>query len=311
MNVSVINRAPVAVLETMDALEDLTEGDNLTLTGFNSNDTANDNLTLVYRWDASHLDTDLDGAKTGDVDHTGQTWTIENLPAGTLTFVLTVIDDDGLSDQKEITVLVAEAPPDGIFETISSAVGTTTALVIGVLGITILGLLASCCSPVEGSRMRRTLGCLNKASLPQTRKPWRPYRKRNRLRNRRPLKQWRLNLNRWKPTGRPSRLQRPSAAVHRFPQPGFQKGGQWSSGTTTASSGSQPINPHLPRPTHSFRLHRPLTLQSCNRCSTIWTSEGRTWEVCGSFPVCPTLKAAQHRPVHPLQRRTPPMNRFP
>ena len=142
MNVSVINRAPVAVLETMDDLEDLTEGDNLTLTGFNSNDTANDNLTLVYRWDASHLDTDLDGAKTGDVDHTGQTWTIENLPAGTLTFVLTVIDDDGLSDQKEITVLVAEAPPDGIFETISSAVGTTTALVIGVLGITILGLLS-------------------------------------------------------------------------------------------------------------------------------------------------------------------------
>ena len=247
MNVSVINRAPVAVLETMDALEDLTEGDNLTLTGFNSNDTANDNLTLVYRWDASHLDTDLDGAKTGDVDHTGQTWTIENLPAGTLTFVLTVIDDDGLSDQKEITVLVAEAPPDGIFETISSAVGTTTALVIGVCSASPSSASsASCCSPVEGSRMRRTLGCLNKASLPQTRKPWRPYRKRNRLRNRRPLKQWRLNLNRWKPTGRPSRLQRPSAAVHRFPQPGFQKGGQWSSGTTTASSGSQPISPHLP-----------------------------------------------------------------
>ena len=141
MNVSVINRAPVAVLETMDDLEDLTEGDNLTLTGFNSNDTANDNLTLVYRWDASHLDTDLDGVKTGDVDYTGETWTIENLPAGPLTFVLTVIDDDGLSDQKESTVLVGEAPPDGIFETISSAVGTTPALVIGVLGITILGLL--------------------------------------------------------------------------------------------------------------------------------------------------------------------------
>ena len=245
MNASVINRAPVAVLETMDALEDLTEGDNLTLTGFNSNDTANDNLTLVYRWDASHLDTDLDGAKTGDVDHTGQTWTIENLPAGTLTFVLTVIDDDGLSDKRKspfwslkhrpMEFLKRSAAPSEQRLRSSSVCSASPSSASS----------ASCCSPVEGSRMRRTLGCLNKASLPQTRKPWRPYRNATACATRRPLKQWRLNLNRWKPTGRPSRLQRPSAAVHRFPQPGFQKGGQWSSGTTTAS-GSQPISPHLP-----------------------------------------------------------------
>ena len=142
MNVNVLNLPPAAVIAELTPLDGLTEGDNLTLTGLNSTDTEGDKLTLAYRWDASFLDSDLDGEKTGDDDHVGDTWTVENLPAGTHTFVLNITDDNGETSQVEMTISVAEAPPDGIFETISSAVGgTTTAIVLGLLGFIIVGLV--------------------------------------------------------------------------------------------------------------------------------------------------------------------------
>ena len=142
MNVSVLNIPPRELVNSQMAFTNLTEGDNLTLIGSDFiTDTTNDIENLAYQWDSSHLDTDLDGSKTGDVDFTGATWTMDNLPAGSWTVVLTVTDDDGESISKELTVVVTELPPNGLIESITNAVGTTTAAVIGLLGIIIVGLV--------------------------------------------------------------------------------------------------------------------------------------------------------------------------
>jgi hypothetical protein len=152
MNVSVVNRAPLPEISYQNlALENLTEGDNLTISGFETIDSPSDKAILTYQWDASHLDTDLDGSKVGDVDYSGPTWILEDLPAGTWTIVLTVIDDDGESGQSEITILVAQAPAEGFFETISSSVGTTTAMIIVVLGFVIVGLVVFLLFTRQGS----------------------------------------------------------------------------------------------------------------------------------------------------------------
>ena len=142
MNVSVLNLPPRAYLNAQVAFTNLTEGDNLTLNGADFFfDSSTDSESLGFQWDSSHLDTDLDGTKTGDVDFTGGTWTITDLPAGSWTVVLTATDDDGEQVQKELTIVVAELPADGLIESITSAVGTTTAAIIGLFGIIIVGLV--------------------------------------------------------------------------------------------------------------------------------------------------------------------------
>ena len=83
MNVSVLNLPPREYLNAQVAFTNLTEGDNLTLNGADFIfDSATDTESLGFQWDSSHLDADLDGSKTGDVDFTGGTWTITDLPAG-------------------------------------------------------------------------------------------------------------------------------------------------------------------------------------------------------------------------------------
>ena len=143
MNVSVLNIPPTSIITPLrtKGIEGLMEGQNLTLTGENSSDTAGDKSELIFQWDSSHLDMDLDGSKTGDVDFVGSTWTIENLPVGTWTVTLTVTDDDGEFSQEEITFVVKAAPAEGLFESVSQSFGTTTTLAIMVLGIVIAGLL--------------------------------------------------------------------------------------------------------------------------------------------------------------------------
>ena len=141
-NISVVNRPPFAVISQVSVVEGLVEGDNLTLSGLSSIETPGDRESLVYTWDSNHLDTDLDGKKEGDIDFTGATWTVANLPAGTWTIVLTVSDDDGASSQAALTIIVAPAPSDGILDSISDVVGGTMVVVIGLMGIIILALVA-------------------------------------------------------------------------------------------------------------------------------------------------------------------------
>ena len=90
--------------------------------------------------DSSHLDTNLDGEEVGDIDFTGSSWTMENLPAGTWTVTVVATDDDGATAQQTLTINVAERPPEGIIESITSAVGTPAA-VVGLLGFLILALV--------------------------------------------------------------------------------------------------------------------------------------------------------------------------
>ena len=142
MNISIINDPPRTLEGVQTAFENLTEGDNLTLNGLDFfNDTLNDKNALGFQWDSSHLDTNLDGEKVGDVDFTGSSWTMENLPAGTWTITVVATDDDGATAQQTLTISVAERPPEGLIESITSAVGTTTAAVIGLLGFLIVALV--------------------------------------------------------------------------------------------------------------------------------------------------------------------------
>ena len=142
MNISIINEPPRVLDALQTTFENLTEGDNLTLNGLDFfSDTLNDKNALGFQWDSSHLDTNLDGEKVGDVDFTGSSWTMENLPAGTWTITVVATDDDGATAQQTLTISVSERPPEGIIESITSAVGTTTAAVIGLLGFLILALV--------------------------------------------------------------------------------------------------------------------------------------------------------------------------
>ena len=172
MNVSVLNLPPRELVNSLTAFTNLTEGDNLTLVGSDFiTDSDNDIENLAYQWDSSHLDTDLDGSKTGDVDFTGTTWTMDNLPPGSWTVVLTVTDDDGESITRELTVVVAELPADGFFESISNTVGTTTTVVIGLLAIIIVGLVVFLLFTRQGSGQAEDFGMFEQsqfASAPKT-----------------------------------------------------------------------------------------------------------------------------------------------
>ena len=142
MNISIINDPPRVLGASQTTFENLTEGDNLTLSGLDFfTDTLNDENALGFQWDSSHLDTNLDGEKVGDVDFMGSSWTMENLPAGTWTIIVVAIDDDGATAQQTLTISVSERPPEGLIESITSAVGTTTAAVIGLLGFLIVALV--------------------------------------------------------------------------------------------------------------------------------------------------------------------------
>ena len=142
INVSVINSAPRAKITNSTDVMLLNEGGNVTLSGLTTTDTAFDKLSLIYAWDSNHIDSDLDGVKTGDVDHYGAEWLIDDLPPGTWTITLTVTDDDGESDTKSIEIVVKPKPSEGFLESVTDAVGGVGTLVIAVLGIVVVGLAA-------------------------------------------------------------------------------------------------------------------------------------------------------------------------
>ena len=249
MNVSVLNLPPTAVISEISVLDGLTEGDNLTISGTDSVETASDKENLVYEWDSSHLDTDLDGEKTGDVDFTGPTWTVENLPAGTWTFTLTVTDDDGESTQTEIIVLVAEAPAEGIIQSITNSLGTTTTAIIGLLAIIIIGLVVFLLFTRQGASTSEDFGMFEQSQFTAAPKPWRPCRPHNRklpFKPPNPLR--RLLLRRWR---RPNRSTPAPLPATGLPEGWTMEqwnyyGEQWLAANQPAPAPVQPIVSQTP-----------------------------------------------------------------
>ncbi len=142
INVSVINGAPRAKITNNTDVLSLNEGDNVTLSGITTTDTAFDKLSLIYAWDSNHIDSNLDGETTGDIDHYGAEWLISDLPAGTWLITMTATDDDGASNTATIEIVVKAKPAEDFLESITNAVGGVGTLVIGILAIVVIGLAA-------------------------------------------------------------------------------------------------------------------------------------------------------------------------
>ena len=143
--VKVMNRIPTALISYENgSLDNLVEGDTLNITAFGTLDTESDLLDMLYVWDYEWEDTNLDGEGLGDVDSTGISISIEDLPAGTWTITLTVTDDDLATSTKTMIISVEEKPPEGILEEFSEAIGVSqTMSIVIILLVAIVLVLAS------------------------------------------------------------------------------------------------------------------------------------------------------------------------
>lgn len=143
--VKVMNRIPTALISYENgSLDNLVEGDTLNITAFGTLDTESDLLDMLYVWDYEWEDTNLDGEGLGDVDSTGISISIEDLPAGTWTITLTVTDDDLATSTKTMIISVEEKPAEGILEEFSEAIGVSqTMSIVIILLVAIVLVLAS------------------------------------------------------------------------------------------------------------------------------------------------------------------------
>jgi hypothetical protein len=137
--VKVNNRIPTAKITYENgSIDDLVEGDTLNITAFETIDTEADLLDMLYVWDFEWEDTDLDGEGLGDVDSTGLSISIEDLPAGTWMITLTVTDDDLATSTKTLTISVEEKPAEGILEEFSEALGVSETMSIVIMLLVVL-----------------------------------------------------------------------------------------------------------------------------------------------------------------------------
>ncbi|MEJ6716219.1 MAG: CARDB domain-containing protein [Euryarchaeota archaeon] len=170
VNVSVQNLPPSATITNSTSVIELMEGENITLSGLTSRETAGDKLTLLYQWDSDHYDSDLDQIKTGDVDFSGPMYTIEDLPPGQWIVVLTVTDDDGEFSTASIQLTVTERPAEGFIESVSGAIGTVPGAIIGSLGIIVV-LLAGFLLLTRGKNNREEENFSSFAAMPSGEPP--------------------------------------------------------------------------------------------------------------------------------------------
>jgi hypothetical protein len=138
VNISVQNLPPSATITNSSNIFELVEGDNITLSGLTSRETAGDKLTLQYEWDSDLIDSNLDGDYTGEVDFTGPEYTLTNLEPGQWTFTLTVTDDDNENSMTSITLTVTEKPSEGFVDSISAAIGSVPTAIIGGLAFIVV-----------------------------------------------------------------------------------------------------------------------------------------------------------------------------
>ena len=143
--VKVGNRIPIAKITYENgSLDNLVEGDMLNITAFETIDTEADLLDMLYVWDYEWEDTNLDGEGFGDVDSTGISITIEDLPAGTWMITLTVTDDDLATSTKILTISVDEKPAEGILEEFSETLGVSQPMsIVIILLVALVLVLAS------------------------------------------------------------------------------------------------------------------------------------------------------------------------
>ena len=96
---------------------------------------------MLYVWDFEWEDTNLDGEGLGDVDSTGISISIDDLPAGTWMITLTVTDDDLATSTKTLTISVEEKPAEGILEEFSEALGVSETMSIVIMLLVVLVLV--------------------------------------------------------------------------------------------------------------------------------------------------------------------------
>ena len=129
IDVTIVNRPPVAdIFIPTDGFK-ITEGESITFNGANSSDSATDRSNLQFIWD----DPNTEGATQ---DGAGETFTIKFNTPGKYFVNLTVTDDDGRSSTASVLVEVSVKESEGLFGV------TTTTAVGGILGVVIVVLLA-------------------------------------------------------------------------------------------------------------------------------------------------------------------------
>ena len=170
VNISVQNLAPSATITNSSNVFELMEGDNITLSGLGSRETAGDKLTLQYDWDSDLIDSNLDGDFTGEVDYSGAEYTLTNLEPGQWTFTLTVTDDDGEFSSTSITLSVAEKPAEGFVESVSAALGSVPTTIIGGLAAIVV-ILAGFLLLTRGRNKREDDKYASFVNIPSTDPP--------------------------------------------------------------------------------------------------------------------------------------------